>query len=399
MAFHLFSPPQLPLILARSKNSPVLPRQIIAGREMSDWLGQASQDDDTLIHVHQDSMGEIQGALVLRRAYPRSHEVNVAWTIAADAARETLDGMMLEGLELAFSEPGVQRVSWDLIADEDLDLDPYRTYGFCTEGRFRDAYHDENIPRDVIRLGVLRNDWGVARPRLGLPHTEERRQPLRKPQHVIQVLTDAGSWIAPYVDELAQQWTSAGHVVQVANKVEHALPADFCFCLSFSRIISAEARQQYKHTLVVHESNLPDGRGWAPMTWQILEGKNRIPVTLLEAVDAVDAGPIYLQEWIDLDGTELNPEWRLLQARATQNLCLQWLQAYPAILNDARQQTGAGSVYPRRNPDDSKLDPSKTLVEQFDLLRVVDNQDYPAFFEMRGRVYEIGINPRDKAKK
>ena len=47
-----------------------------------------------------------------------------------------------------------------------------------------------------------------------------------------------------------------------------------------------------KHSLVVHSSNLPQGKGWSPMTWQIIEGKNKITNTLFEAVSAVvKAGP------------------------------------------------------------------------------------------------------------
>lgn len=214
-------------------------------------------------------------------------------------------------------------------------------------------------------------------------------------QYLIQILTDEGSWFSPYANELANQWRLAGHDVQIAHSVEQAFPADFCFCLSFSRILSAVFRKQYTHTLVVHESDLPDGRGWAPMTWQILEGKSRIPVTLIEAVDAIDAGPIYLQEWILLNGTELNSEWRFLQARATQNLCKQWVASYPTILDGARAQVGSGVMYARRRPSDSRLDPHKTLAEQFNLLRVVDNEQYPAFFEMNGRVYVISISPKE----
>lgn len=129
------------------------------------------------------------------------------------------------------------------------------------------------------------------------------------------------------------------------------------------------------------------------MTWQILEGKNRIPLTLIEAVDAVDSGPIYLQEWITLTGTELHPEWRALQAQVTQNLCRQWVQAYPSILQKVRQQEGEASVYARRLPADSRIDPKKTFEEQFNLLRVVDNEKYPAFFELNGRQYRFSIEP------
>ena len=54
-------------------------------------------------------------------------------------------------------------------------------------------------------------------------------------------------------------------------------------------------------------------------------------------------------------------------------------------------QTGDESFYPRRKPDDSRLDPSRTLADQFHLLRVVDNERYPAFFESCGSLYTLRI--------
>ena len=49
------------------------------------------------------------------------------------------------------------------------------------------------------------------------------------------------------------------------------------------------------------------------------------------------------------------------------------------------------SNYPRRNPEDSKLDINKSIVEQFDLLRVVDKKRYPCFIEHRGHRYKINM--------
>ena len=49
----------------------------------------------------------------------------------------------------------------------------------------------------------------------------------------------------------------------------------------------------------------------------------------------------------------------------------------------------------RRTPADSRLDPDKSIAEQFELLRVVDNQRYPAFFDHRGRRYRITIEKVD----
>ena len=164
-----------------------------------------------------------------------------------------------------------------------------------------------------------------------------------------------------------------------------------CLLLGCGRLLRAEQLALHRHNLVVHESALPQGQGWSPMTWQILEGTSSIPVTLFEAVAELDAGPIYWQKKIQLQGHELVDEWRVLQAEATLELCLAWFDRYQEVMAAARPQLGEPSHYRRRRPVDSQLDPERSLADQFNLLRVVDNQNYPAFFRMSGRTYSIQI--------
>ena len=147
----------------------------------------------------------------------------------------------------------------------------------------------------------------------------------------------------------------------------------------------------HDHNLVVHASDPPHGRGWSPLTWQVLEGAQRIPVTLLEAAESVDAGDIYLQEWFDLAGHELLDQLRDQVAQATLSLCRTFVGEYPNVLRKARLQSGEPSYYPRRGPEDSELNPDKSLAEQFDVLRVVDSERYPAFFKIRGQRYHLRI--------
>ena len=127
------------------------------------------------------------------------------------------------------------------------------------------------------------------------------------------------------------------------------------------------------------------------MTWKILEGASSLPITLFEAVTDLDAGPIYLQQEIKLQGHELVDEWRALQARATFELCLDWFDRHHEVVSAAKPQYGIASHYPRRCPNDSRLDPELSLAEQFNLLRVVDNRRYPAFFQWRGRRYILNL--------
>ena len=48
---------------------------------------------------------------------------------------------------------------------------------------------------------------------------------------------------------------------------------DIVFILGYMKLLKKNFLKKNKHSLVIHESNLPKGRGFAPMQWQILEGK------------------------------------------------------------------------------------------------------------------------------
>jgi len=55
-------------------------------------------------------------------------------------------------------------------------------------------------------------------------------------------------------------------------------------------------------------------------------------------------------------------------------------------------QEGEPTYFPRRKPEDGELDVNKTIREQFDLMRVADNERYPSFFNFKGYRYKIVID-------
>ena len=55
-------------------------------------------------------------------------------------------------------------------------------------------------------------------------------------------------------------------------------------------------------------------------------------------------------------------------------------------------QEGKSSFFSRRKPEDSKLDVNKTIKEQFDLMRIADNERYPCFFNFRGHHYKVTLS-------
>lgn len=207
----------------------------------------------------------------------------------------------------------------------------------------------------------------------------------------LAILSDASSWLNESIAELVLGWMRDGHTIEWVHAAGDLQGGDYCFYLGCGQLVPASIRVRYRHNLVVHESALPHGKGWSPLTWQVLEGRTEIPVALIEAVDRVDSGVIYAQEVIHLRGDELVAELRERQAAATLALCRSFVQNYPHCVAQARSQAGEETFYSRRRPEDSRLEPARTLAEQFNKLRVADNERYPAFFEHQGRRYRLAI--------
>jgi methionyl-tRNA formyltransferase len=200
--------------------------------------------------------------------------------------------------------------------------------------------------------------------------------------------TDAAHPVNAWLD----RWAAANrHRAEIATlRDERELGGgDFLFLISCHQIVGQHVRQRYRHSLVIHASDLPRGRGWSPLTWAIVEGANEVVVTMLNAEDALDSGDIWAQRRLDFDGTELHDEInaRLFDAEIA---LMDWALDHCDTAT-ARAQAGEPSYHAKRTPADSEIDPARPLAEAFELLRVADPNRYPAFFEFRGQKYRIRI--------
>lgn len=210
----------------------------------------------------------------------------------------------------------------------------------------------------------------------------------------INVLVDNDSWILPYAERLVKELGQKKVEANLCRSAASLQEGWITFLLGCTKLISEKYLKKSQHNLVVHESALPKGKGFAPVAWQILEGAHEIPVSLIEALPSTaDAGDIWLQDSIHLKGTELCAEWRRLQGEISIKLCLQAVDNYQKI-KPVKQQ-GKETFYPRRTAVDSELNVDDSLFSQFNLLRVVDNKHYPAFFYHGGKKYILKVEQAD----
>ena len=92
-------------------------------------------------------------------------------------------------------------------------------------------------------------------------------------QFRINILSDKETWLCSAIETLKVNWLQLGHEVNWVFLPSDLKEGDVCFILGCSKIVLQTQLALNNHNLVVHESALPEGRGWSPMTWQILEGK------------------------------------------------------------------------------------------------------------------------------
>lgn len=207
--------------------------------------------------------------------------------------------------------------------------------------------------------------------------------------NVTLLCSDINHPIYPFLQSWYEESKNIYNIKIVNSTADLNNKGGLLFLISCSEFIKKTVRDNFDYTLVLHASDLPHGRGWSPHIWDVISGKDRIVLSLLNAASGIDTGDIWKKTIIPLDGSELYDEINEKLFSAEIDLinwfCLNYMTATP------EPQTGIPDYYERRKPEDSELDPMKSIQEQFNLLRVCDPNRFPAFFIINGQRYNIRI--------
>lgn len=165
---------------------------------------------------------------------------------------------------------------------------------------------------------------------------------------------------------------------------------DVVFILGYTKILKTNFLKNNKLNLVIHESNLPKGKGFAPVQWQILDNKNKIPICIVEAKSKFDSGDIYLKKYFSIKSTDLYDQIRESQGKATINIIKDFLNYYPKV--KSKPQKGKSTYFKKREKKNSEISINKSLKSQFNNLRISNNQSWPSFFYFKGVKYILKID-------
>lgn len=199
------------------------------------------------------------------------------------------------------------------------------------------------------------------------------------------------------VNRHLQEWIrkhEGKHAISLLRSRKDLNSGDLLFLISCNEIVRAEDRAKFTSVLVIHASKLPKGRGWSPHVWQVIEGRDRICVSMIEAEDKVDTGAIWQQVEVAIPLDALWDEINECLFEAECTLMDYAVDNFAAVKPSVQSNSIEPSYYPQRKPADSEIDPRKSIAEQFDLIRVCDPERFPAFFKLRGSTYSIRLEKR-----
>jgi methionyl-tRNA formyltransferase len=170
--------------------------------------------------------------------------------------------------------------------------------------------------------------------------------------------------------ELPGDWTFVTTPDTLALALERPSPR-FVFFLHWSWIVPSEVVAQHE-CVVFHMTQVPYGRGGSPLQNLISRGHDRTVLSALRMTDEVDAGPVYMQEDLSLDGTAESVYLR------ADRLAAAMIQRIITTHPEPAEQAGDPVVFPRRRPSESMVSKDlEDLDRLIDHIRMLDAEDYP----------------------
>lgn len=203
------------------------------------------------------------------------------------------------------------------------------------------------------------------------------------------LLDKSNNWLKKDAENFIKKYKKTKYLFKIFYDYKKIINFDIVILLGFTKIINSRLLNNNKLNITVHESSLPKDRGFSPIQYQILNNKNIIDVCLIELKNKVDSGDILETSKIYFKGNELYEEIRYLQSKKTFQIITQFLKKYPYFKR--KKQTGKSNFLKKRFPKDSELNINKTIKENFNLIRINNNKEWPSFFKYKNSTYFVKV--------
>lgn len=151
-----------------------------------------------------------------------------------------------------------------------------------------------------------------------------------------------------------------------------------------------------RNIVVFHSSDLPKGRGWAPIYYSIAEGQTRHHITALLISPRADAGRILGKLSFPIPPSLTAPVLRRWDDESCIQLLAEIAKRYPEGNFEGLEQVEAEATYrARRRPEDNEVSVDSKIVDILPHLRACEEKA-PAYFLYDGVKYFVSVKPAEE---
>ena len=112
----------------------------------------------------------------------------------------------------------------------------------------------------------------------------------------LQILTSKSSWLFNNKKKFLSRLKNVKKIKFINKSQDISSKANIILVLSYYKIIPSKFLNKNKHIYVIHDSDLPRGRGMSPLFNQILKGKKNITSTIFKCEENLDNGKIVFKQ-------------------------------------------------------------------------------------------------------
>lgn len=147
-----------------------------------------------------------------------------------------------------------------------------------------------------------------------------------------------------------------------------------------------------RNVVVFHSSDLPKGRGWAPIYHAFAESQREHVITAILAGPEVDAGDVIAKARFQIRHCDVADTLREIDEEICAIMAAAISDRYGMQQIKSCPQRGEPSYRRRRKPEDSELDIQRPLSELIPHIRGCGSE-YPAYFDLQGCRFRILLIP------
>ncbi len=187
------------------------------------------------------------------------------------------------------------------------------------------------------------------------------------------------------------------YLPKVDVKIGKSLPKntkeyDLIILWSFQKIIKKLPKD--KNVILFHSTDLPKGKGWAPIYHTLIKKKKYFTISGIVANEKVDAGNIIVKARFKIQDNHTAEYLRKLDHEISIMLIDKILKKMKEPIK-GKKQISKGDTYPRRYKKDNQIDIKLPFKQMINHIRACE-ESHPAFFYLNKTKYLIKVKPENK---